>query len=241
MSLAHGSSIVKDGLVLHLDAANVKSYPGSGTIWKDLSGNGNNGVMTNGPTFSSVNRSISFDGVDDVVVFSDAPFRFNAPSFSICAVFYWTNVLQLSTICGKRNGSPYNQYGLVINDDVTTTTIGRKINFFARRDALGNDINLSYVLPNNSGFFIVAATLDQNLQNLYVNGVNEIESVVNLTGSTYNISNRSFTVGAIANDANNGYLSFFPSLISQISVYNRALTELEVKQNFEALRGRYGI
>lgn len=53
---AHGGpNIVEDGLVLYLDAANKKSYPGSGTVWKDLSGNGNDGTLTNGPTFGSTN------------------------------------------------------------------------------------------------------------------------------------------------------------------------------------------
>ena len=61
-------NIVTNGLVFYLDAANKLSYPGSGTAWVDLSGNGNNGTLTNGPTFSSNNAgSIVFDGVDDYV------------------------------------------------------------------------------------------------------------------------------------------------------------------------------
>ena len=60
--------IITNGLVLALDAANKKSYPGSGTVWSDLSGNANTGTLTNGPTFdSSNNGSIDFDGTDDFV------------------------------------------------------------------------------------------------------------------------------------------------------------------------------
>ena len=59
-----GPNIITDGLVLHLDAANPKSYPGTGNIWSDLSGNGNNGILTNGPTFSD--GAIVFDGGDDL-------------------------------------------------------------------------------------------------------------------------------------------------------------------------------
>jgi hypothetical protein len=67
-----GPNIVTDGLVLYLDAANQKSYPGTGTTWNDLSGNGNNGTLVNGPTFNSDNNgSIVFDGVDDYVNFGD--------------------------------------------------------------------------------------------------------------------------------------------------------------------------
>ena len=51
MAFSRGPSIVTDGLVLALDAANHKSYPGSGTTWYDLSGNGNNGTLNCGPSF----------------------------------------------------------------------------------------------------------------------------------------------------------------------------------------------
>jgi uncharacterized delta-60 repeat protein len=66
MALSHSPSIITQNLSLCLDAANPKSYPGSGTTWTDLSGNGNTGTLTNGPTFDSDNLgSLSFDGVDD--------------------------------------------------------------------------------------------------------------------------------------------------------------------------------
>ena len=54
--------MVTDGLVLCLDAANTKSYPGSGTTWSDLI-ESNNGTLVNGPTYSSADGgSIVFDG-----------------------------------------------------------------------------------------------------------------------------------------------------------------------------------
>jgi hypothetical protein len=57
MSLIHSPRIVTDGLVLCLDAGNPKSYTGSGTTWTDLSGNGNNGTLTNSPTYW-INRTL---------------------------------------------------------------------------------------------------------------------------------------------------------------------------------------
>ena len=67
MALNYGPSIVTDGLQVLLDAADINSYPGTGTTWTDLSGNGNNGTLTNGPSFlSNENGGIMrFDGVDD--------------------------------------------------------------------------------------------------------------------------------------------------------------------------------
>ena len=68
MAFSRGPTIVTSGLVLALDAADKLSYPGSGTTWKDLSGNSNNGTLTNGPTFSAANLgSIVFDGTNDYV------------------------------------------------------------------------------------------------------------------------------------------------------------------------------
>ena len=72
MSVFSYPNIVNDSLVLTLDAGNQNSYAGSGTNWYDLSGNGNNGTLTNGPTFNSSNiGSIVFDGVDDYVNIPD--------------------------------------------------------------------------------------------------------------------------------------------------------------------------
>ena len=53
MATRYSPKIVTDGLVLYLDAANSRSYPGTGTAWFDLTGRGNNAVLTNGPVFSS--------------------------------------------------------------------------------------------------------------------------------------------------------------------------------------------
>jgi hypothetical protein len=63
MALSHSPQIVRDGLVLYLDAANIKSYAGSGTTWTDLTKEQNNGTLVNGPTFD--NGAIIFDGVND--------------------------------------------------------------------------------------------------------------------------------------------------------------------------------
>jgi hypothetical protein len=70
MAVNYSPKIITDGLVLYLDAANTRSYPGSGTVWSDLSRGGNNGTLRNGPTFNSGNGgSIVFDGVNDYASF----------------------------------------------------------------------------------------------------------------------------------------------------------------------------
>jgi hypothetical protein len=68
MGIAYNSRVVVEGLVLALDAGNLKSYPGTGTTWTDLSGNGNNGTLTNmdGGNLNSANGgSFTFDGSNE--------------------------------------------------------------------------------------------------------------------------------------------------------------------------------
>lgn len=77
MSLGHGPAVVKTGLVLHLDAANLRSYTGTGTAWKDLSGSGRHASLTNGPTHSiSNNGNFAFDGVNDYAVVTSPYYTF---------------------------------------------------------------------------------------------------------------------------------------------------------------------
>ena len=66
MALAHSPRIVRDSLILYVDAANPKSYPGSGTTWKDLSGSNHHLTLNNGPTFNSnFGGYLDFDGTND--------------------------------------------------------------------------------------------------------------------------------------------------------------------------------
>ena len=84
MALAHSPHIVRDCLVLYLDAANTKSYPGSGTAMTDMSGKGNHGTLTNGPTFSSDNNgSIVLDGTNDYIS------TINLSSFTTFTIQMW--------------------------------------------------------------------------------------------------------------------------------------------------------
>jgi len=100
MGTAYNPKIVTDGLVLCLDAGNTKSYPGTGTVWTDLSGNGNNGTLVNGVGYSSDNQgSMVFDGVNDYVITSTIS--------SYRSLNMWVYLNSKSTyLLDARNGSP---------------------------------------------------------------------------------------------------------------------------------------
>ena len=106
MAYSYGPSIVKSGLVLALDAANRKSYPGSGTVWSDLSGNNITGSLVNGPTYSSANGgSIVFDGTNDYVNCGDLPIFRISSQITLEAFFNISTYVNWSGIIGKSDAA----------------------------------------------------------------------------------------------------------------------------------------
>ena len=127
MSYSKGPRIVTDGLVLYLDAGNSKSYPGTGTVWNDLSGNNNNGTLVNGPTFSSANKgSIVFDGVNDGCNINNNSFINPTNAITFGAIVnlsgYGSNY---APIIFKQNNytSLYEQYALYL----TNSSVGAAV------------------------------------------------------------------------------------------------------------------
>ena len=92
MACNSGPDIIEDGLVLCLDAANINSYPKSGTTWSDLSGNGNHGALQNmdGANFSSDNRgTLSFDGTNEYIGCGISPmYSSSLVEFTVCSWAY---------------------------------------------------------------------------------------------------------------------------------------------------------
>jgi len=234
MSAHGGPNIVEDGLVLALDAANTKSYPGSGTTWFDRSGNGNNGTLTNGPTFTSANGgSIGFDGVNDYVdTITQLQFDRLNP-FTLSAWFNTSNASNNQII--NNENSSYRGYQLSINTD-------SKLSLFLRNTIDSNFLGVRVLsnFPTNSWNYVVGTyngSSDANGIKLYTNGIEQLIEVVgnNLTQTT--ISNETTWIGR-RRPATQGP---FNGNISQVSIYNRALSASEILQNYNATKGRYGL
>lgn len=232
MGLNHSPNIVRSGLVLYLDAANVKSYPGSGTTWTDLSGNGNNGTLTNGPTYSNVNGGIfSFDGTNDYVDTKSIQFDRTNP-FTLVANVYINAVN--SQIINNENTS-YRGYQLSFGTD-------NKISFLLRNTVSTNFIQVksqnSFTLSTWKSFCITYnGSSSASGVDLYENGRSIPKDVIadSLTATT--ISGQTTWIGQRL-PATQGPLG---GNISLVQIYNRALSPAEVSQNFNALRGRYGL
>jgi hypothetical protein len=230
MALAHSPRIVTDGLVLALDAGNTKSYPGSGTTWTDLSGRGNNGTLTNGPTYNSSNGgSIVFDGLDDLVQVADNVTLDIAGDKTLSCWVYMGADSAGCGIAGKMNGTVYGMslaYGW-----------GSK-GFQAIAWNSSNAPQLDKDLSRDINKWVyISATQSGTTRTIYAWDILGIRIASGGTGTHSWDNNLSFIVGR----SNSGSSVPANTGISQIYVYNRALTAAEIKQNFNAMRGRYGI
>jgi len=228
MGYSFGGPIIRDGLLFLVDAADRNSYPGSGTAWTDLSGNGNNGTLTNGPTFdngaSNKFGAINFDGSNDYVPLSSA---INQTNHTISV---WCNVTADTThkyIVDLRDGS---QDGVIIwSSDVEK--ISYRINDAA---ILATDDNYHSTHATLSHRWInIHGTYDGTTQKLYINGSLLKNQDIDKTVSVSQVG----AIGAFA--ASPDY--YFKGNIANVAIYNRALTIKEINQNFNAQKNRFGL
>lgn len=230
MAEIHGPKIVRDGLVLSLDSRDVSSYPGSGNSWYDVSGNNNNGTLTNGPTYSSFNRgSILFDGTNDVVTITDSTSLSMTNSLTILA---WIN----ATGAGNSIGIVHKgNYAAADYDYMLYVTVGSTAIVGYKKDSAGNASAVGgYYVPGGliGVWTQIGLTINGTAANLWVNGA----SVASATFSTAGIRDTSNTL-----NIGYGYQNGFPGYIGNVLTYNRALTTLEIQQNYNITKTRYGL
>lgn len=230
MSTVQGGqgNIVTSGLVLNLDAANPRSYdyPYNGTIWRDLSGNGNNGTLVNGVGYNSSNGGgLVFDGTNDTCPLpnnSTLAVRTGDFTFS-CWIFptLWNNNFWNAIFVTATSN------GIWIGQNASNQ-------FVLRAYAVADRLQCN-TLPTLNVWTNVAITRLGTSVILYYNGVNVANSTTSqdfVQGTTY-----------IGNDGQSGVGgTYFNGRISIISLYkNRGLSASEVLQNFNATRARFGV
>lgn len=228
MAIYAGPEIVNDGLVLHLDAANTRSYPGSGTSWNDLVSN-NNGTMTNGPVYSSTNNGIvSFDGIDDYV--DCGPATFLGPSLTGLTVSCWYKVGKRTAQMVAENGTNFttNTFYMAVENASSLT--------FEVYGSSHDAVYCNFVYDLGVWYNIVGTWSPNNRVEIYANGILSSGSRVGSVQSSLRSGNTNLLLGQRP-----GPSIPFEGSISNFSIYNSALSEVEVKQNFEATRSRYGI
>ncbi len=216
MSLSHSPLIVRDGLVLCLDAANPRSYPKSGTTWSDLAG-ANDGTLINGPTFDADDKgSIVFDGSNQYISNNYA----NSAEHTISIIF---KIISFSSsdmrLLGAYGGAS-NQLGAGWVNSTFRIWISNSWN------------NTSFVSSVDTVYHLTITHDSSNNNTIYVDGIYE-DTIINKESYFNNI--------AFGSPYLLVYGSYFNGNMYNISLYNRALTASEVLQNYNATRGRYGI
>jgi hypothetical protein len=223
------SNIITDGLVLHLDAGNTSSYPGTGTIWNDLTGNGNNGTLTNGVTYLTDNGGImSFDGINDYVNLgtpNDLNFGDNI------TISVWHKLItpsSLDVLFGNGSGSGGRG---ILSYNATTS----KYSWYQNgSDYSPKSTDLTY---SNNVWRNVTITRELGVGNwlikFYVDGVLDSSKT---TTTTIGV-NSSTSIGKFGGF--NGH--YFKGQISNVIFYNRSIIDSEVLQNYNATKGRFGL
>lgn len=240
MAIIYNTSIVKNGLVLYLDAANPRSYSGTGTIWRDLSGNGRNGTLLNGVSYSSNNSGILvFDGTDDYVTvphdstISQQVFG-TSTNFTLSGWVNTTIFKDWTCVIAKATGPFYSNTtaGIWINSTGYEVVAGSNEN----DNPSASNIRLSLTGITNTWYNIVAVGNGTNLL-FYSNGQLVTSAPFSNITRTRSENTSEITIGKRSTNVTPTH----SGSISSVSVYNRGLSATEVRQNFEATRDRYGV
>lgn len=235
MGLGNGASIVRSGLVLHLDAANRKSYPGTGTTWTNLSG-GTAGTLTNGPIYNGT--YFDFDGVDEYVNFGTIttlnPLQLSSSVGTGMTIMFasWfdTGGDLFQRIIDKSNGaSALNGWAVYANSN--TPNAGSML--FQDNASVGSD-SLTIPVANTWEIWTYTWAASSGVWIWYKNGKSVNTGTRTYAVPTVQTNMRIGTWNHSTGRELNGRIAF-------MSIFNRSLSSTEVSQNFNATRGRYGI
>ena len=225
MGLGHSPRIVTDGLVLCLDAASKRSYPGTGTTWTDLKGS-NNGTLINGPTFDSANGgSIVFDGTDE-----KATFTFDVTSIKTYEI--WTNAVAASNALGGHAYLLHNNgFDTSTGNSYVTIGIQPTQKYYAALRGEWSNMNTG-VTASNSNTVQIVLSWNGTYQKVYINS--EFKNQSHMTVNTKTPHATTSIAGYRDSDFRN-----MQGGVHSIKAYNRALTADEIRQNYLATKERY--
>ena len=217
MGISAGADVVEDGLVFCVDAANKRSYPGTGTTWTDLVG-GNNGTLTNGPTFNSDNGgSIEFDGTDDYILLDNDIILGTASSITV-----WVRDLGHTGIIAGSSNSNYLLATLQIGIHTYIFSNPPDPDFYYRWNTIVADLSNTWTHLSFSRDGLIAY--------FYINGGEAILMSVTGDGDDgYIVSSIGAGGSSVPMEGN----------LTCLHIYNRTLTDDEVRQNYNATRGRF--
>jgi hypothetical protein len=250
MATTGGTKIVRDGLVFNIDAANIKSYPGSGTTWTDVTNNGYNGTLLNGPVFDSGDvGNLDFDGLNDYITIAGnttnnnhAWTADNSIGSDILCYEIWVKTPDNS---GRIISKPWNgngRYNISVEDGGFYLLVGNG----GTPDDLDSSSIISYSSTIDDDIWHqVVVWANSTNQGFYIDG--GLDSGSKAHGLTGGISNRGNTTQPLImmslynyGEGWAGNTSY--SVEGKVAIfrkYNRVLTASEVLQNYNATKTRF--
>ena len=229
--------IVKDGLILDLDAGKLDSYNRLGTTWNDISGRQNNGTLVNfsNPSPQTIwngdnGGSIIFDGTNDYVDCGNNSIINTA--VNTCTINVWfkqtVSAASYRFLTNKGPSDADENFGLAVH--YTNSKIYLDVG------GSGPYIDTTYLYALNIWYNVCVThnrIAGSSTLKLYINGT-EIPSTTVQPTLTPVTNSSNFIVGSGRSNS-----LPFPGNISIVNLYNRTLSASEVLQNYNALKGRY--
>ena len=244
MGVHGGPDIVTDGLVFNMDATNKQSYPRTGTTTTDIISN-ESGTFSGNASFQ-INNNVGefyFDGVNDYIVYGNIPecnYSDQQP-FSINAWFKLNNGTSLTTtshlytILRKYTGNSAPGYAFFLRGGSSNNgVVFRSTGTGGLKDTIP-DSDVSSTLTDYNYHNVTFTYNSSRTTNLYLDGL-RVGGRSDLTSTHIHSTTAGFVVGIYTGNSFD-----FPGTIGPINIYNRALSAGEVAQNYNALKGRFGL
>jgi hypothetical protein len=233
MSVHAGPNTIKNNLVLHLDASNPKSYPGTGTTWFDVSGNGNNGTLTNMSVPSCYvrtygGRAIQFDGANDYIT---VPSSSSLQITGAITISFWANITNngvFSPLISKSSSGTNGEFE--ISADLRSGGT-----LAAWRPGISSDLaNFFSSLTGSWSYYVFTCNGSAIGSTVTCYRNSALFGTITTNSSVRTASANPLTIG--------GRGSFYaPVFLDYIQIYNRILSLAEIRQNYNATRGRFGL
>lgn len=248
--LDSNQKIVTDSLVLQLDPAQKRSYSGTGTTYTDISANGRDGTLFNTPTYNTTNGgTFTFDGINEYYDIGAALTKLQFQPTQAYSVFCWVyNIGSAGPIVANMldNGSTYPGWDLFRN---SSTQLAMHLISSWITNAIKIYVTFS---PSANTWYNIGYTYDGSCPTTVVNSVTSVDFYSNASSLTtgkasenndaFDSSSTTITYGSrffISRRFNSS--GYFNQTIGPILIYNKKLTTTEITQNYNALKGRFGL
>ncbi len=232
MAFNYSPKILTDSLVFAVDAANKKSYPGSGTSFNNLADSSNNFTINGSPTLNTLLDRFTFSSNQTTQYLEKSSYSFPANDYSISIwVKFTTTSFNGATVSYAYSTSQNNESLMYFSNG--------ELRFYGPTD----NVSTNWNIPNTTSWFNLVRTRikSSGAEKLYVNGSQEFSGTLNANVSTETPGTLIF--GQEQDTVGGGFQSnqCFYGDFASMKLYNKNLSSTEITQNYNALKGRFGL